>query len=100
MSQSNDERRAHWETAYTSKQPDQVSWFQARPTLSLDLITRTGSRPDAAFIDVGGGASTLIYHLLDAGYTDLTVVDLAEAALERARTRLGARAIRDRKSVV
>jgi hypothetical protein len=43
-------------------------------------------------VDVGGGASVLVDRLLDAGYRDLTVLDVAAAALDRARTRLGSRA--------
>ncbi|MDZ7732960.1 MAG: class I SAM-dependent methyltransferase [Acidimicrobiia bacterium] len=68
-----------------------MSWFQETPTRSLELIRRvTGTT--ASVIDVGGGASRLIDHLLEAGYRDLTVLDLAAGALEAARRRLGDRA--------
>lgn len=45
---------------------------------------------------MGGGASTLVDDLLDAGYTNLTVLDLSAHALAAAHKRLGARAQRVR----
>jgi SAM-dependent methyltransferase len=80
----------HWENVYSSKPSDAVSWFQQHAALSLDLIQATGAGCDAAIIDVGGGASTLVDDLLSNGYTDLTVLDLSAAALNAARQRLGA----------
>jgi len=86
------ERREHWDHVYGSKSPQQVSWYQDTPESSLELIAHTGAGPEAAVIDVGGGASLLVDHLLDAGYRDLTVLDVSERALELARSRLGQRA--------
>src|SRR5204862_7859864 len=84
--------KAHWESIYLSKIATQVSWYQPHARRSLDLIRRVSPPPDGAIIDVGGGASTLIDDLLDAGYHDLTVLDLSAAALAVARARLGTRA--------
>jgi ubiquinone/menaquinone biosynthesis C-methylase UbiE len=84
--------RDHWEKVYTTKATDAVSWFQPHADVSLDLIKATGAARDAAIIDVGGGASTLVDDLLAGGYTDLTVLDLSAAALAAARSRLGSRA--------
>ena len=81
----------HWEQVYRSKSPQAVSWFQPEAAVSLRLI-RAATDNRAAVIDVGGGASTLVDGLLDAGYRDLTVLDLSGAALAAARERLGARA--------
>ncbi|KSK82073.1 class I SAM-dependent methyltransferase [Pseudomonas aeruginosa] len=83
--------REHWQRVYESKPSDAVSWFQAEATLSLDLIRRIGAPREAAIIDVGGGASTLVDGLLAEGFGDLTVLDLSDAALRVARNRLGAR---------
>ena len=63
--------KAHWETIYKTKRPDQVSWFQQEASLSLALIRRIAPDSTAAIIDVGGGASTLIDGLLAAGYRHL-----------------------------
>lgn len=86
------EAKAHWEKIYRTKSLTEVSWYQSRPQISLDLIQRTGVDENAPIIDVGGGASILIDHLLDNGYRDLTVLDISFAALDLARARLGQRA--------
>lgn len=86
------DRHEHWKKIYENKHEGEVSWFQERPASSLGLIARSGIGKNAAIIDVGGGASRLVDHLLDAGYTDLTVLDIADIALEKARARLSVRA--------
>lgn len=84
--------RDHWEKVYSTRATDAVSRFQPHADVSLDLIKATGAGRDAAIIDVGGGASTLIDDLLANGHTDLSVLDLSAAALAAARIRLGTRA--------
>lgn len=86
------DRQAHWQNVYTSKEQQEVSWFQDRPDTSLEFIAAAGVRPDAAIIDIGSGASRLVDALLDTGYTNLTVLDLSEAALAASRKRIGPRA--------
>jgi hypothetical protein len=88
------DRNAHWERVYASRGEDEVSWFQRRPEMSLALIERSGLTNDAPMIDIGAGASTLVDHLLDAGYTAPAVLDIAASALRRSRQRLGERATR------
>lgn len=85
------QNKDHWEKVYTTKAPDSVSWFQTHADMSMRLIRASGVGHDAAIIDVGGGASTLVDDLLDDGYTNLTVLDLSAAALGESRHRLGAR---------
>lgn len=77
---------------YATKGADDLSWFQARPEMPLRLIAATGVSKADAILDVGGGTSTLVDHLLDGGYRDLTVLDISGAALNQARARLGRRA--------
>ena len=86
------ERREHWDHIYRRSAPTELSWYQPEPTVSLELIRRVAPDLDAPIIDVGGGASTLVDGLLDAGYRNVTVLDLSDAALAVARGRLGARA--------
>jgi SAM-dependent methyltransferase len=81
--------RAHWERLYTEREPEQLSWYERVPGISLALIEEAGLPLDAAILDVGGGTSKLAGHLVAAGYTDVTVADIAEGALERARSELG-----------
>lgn len=84
--------KEHWEKVYASKPADGVSWFQEHANRSINLIRATGAGKEAAIIDVGGGASTLVDDLLADGYRALSVLDLSGAALAVARQRLGARA--------
>ena len=85
-------RRDHWDAIYRDRDPTEVSWYQANPARSLILIEETGIPAEAAIIDIGGGTSRLVDRLLDLGYSQLTVLDLATAALQHARERLGSRA--------
>ena len=84
--------KAHWERVYRTHATTDVSWFQREARLSLELIRRVVQDPLVPVIDVGGGASTLVDGLLDAGYSDITVLDLARSPLEAAKSRLGSRA--------
>lgn len=86
------EGQQHWERVYGSKQSTEVSWYQPRPEQSLQLIRDADLPANTPIIDVGGGASTLVDHLLDAGYRDVTVLDIAAGAFEHSRRRLGSRA--------
>jgi 2-polyprenyl-3-methyl-5-hydroxy-6-metoxy-1,4-benzoquinol methylase len=83
--------QAHWEDVYTRKGEREVSWFQENPAPSLELIAELGATPDAAIIDVGGGASRLVDNLIEKRFRNITVLDLSESALDAAKTRLGER---------
>ncbi len=80
---------AHWEAVFQHQAPDQVSWFQAEPTLSLELIRRSAPDPGVAILDVGAGASRLVDRLLAAGYRNISVLDISGTALKASRHRLG-----------
>lgn len=86
------DRKQHWDALYASKSPLAVSWYQADPVISLELIFATGAGQDARIIDVGGGASMLVDRLAQAGYRSLAVLDISARALEHAQERLGAMA--------
>ena len=86
------ERKKHWENIYQTKQLGEVSWYQPTPETSLGFFKEFNVPPAAKIIDVGGGDSLLADHLLDLGYRNISVLDISEAALERAKHRLGERA--------
>lgn len=88
---SPDQRRRHWDGVYEGKPDTETSWFQSRPEVSLELIDETGLGASARVIEVGGGASRLVDHLIDRGL-DVTVLDVSPEALARSRRRLGDRA--------
>lgn len=84
-------RKAHWETIYDTKALNEVSWYQPTPRTSLDFIQKYAEKDDA-ILDVGGGDSFLVDHLLELGYTNISVLDISENAIERAQKRLGDKA--------
>ncbi|HEV8129779.1 MAG TPA: class I SAM-dependent methyltransferase [Acidobacteriota bacterium] len=84
--------KAHWEAIWAEKPSTEMSWYQARPELSLRLIESAGIEPTSRIIDVGGGASMLVDELLARGFRQVTVLDIAPTALQAARERLAAKA--------
>jgi trans-aconitate methyltransferase len=88
----NTETQDHWNRVYTTRAVDAVSWYQAQPKISLELIAAADLPVDAPIIDVGGGASVLVDCLLAQGRSALSVLDVSAAALANARKRLGANA--------
>lgn len=84
-----EQRAIQWDAVYRARGVEGVSWYQAVPKVSLELIEALHVRRDAAVIDVGGGASLLADRLVDRGFSDLTVLDVSASALEESRRRLG-----------
>lgn len=89
-----DQAQTHWNTAFEANTPEGHSWYQPAPEQSLELIQAARFVPAAPIIDVGGGASLLVDHLLDRGHTDISVLDISNSALNQSRARLGPRAER------
>lgn len=81
----------YWDNIYKSKSETDVSWFQGVPRKSLELISELNLNPDDSIIDIGGGDSHLVDHLLDIGFKNLSVLDISSAALKKAKERLGAK---------
>jgi hypothetical protein len=86
------ETREHWEKVYTTRAETAVSWYQPVLAKSLELIREAAPDASSSIIDIGGGASTLPDSLLDAGYRDISVLDVSQAALIHSKARLGQRA--------
>ncbi len=87
-----DRWRDHWREVWRDRAEDSVSWYEPTPARSLELIAALAPDRHAAILDVGGGESRLVDGLIAEGYHDLTVLDIAEPALEQVRARLGASA--------
>ena len=88
----NFDRKKHWENIYQTKELKDVSWFQPTPETSLDFIKQFNVSTTAKIIDIGGGDSFLVDHLLDLDFQDISVLDISVAAIDRAKQRLGERA--------
>jgi cyclopropane fatty-acyl-phospholipid synthase-like methyltransferase len=85
-------KKEHWEQVFSTKQLNEVSWYQPLPKESLCFIKKFNLPKNAAIIDVGGGDSFLVDYLLADGYTNITVLDISAAAIQRVKNRLGAAA--------
>ena len=90
-------RQEHWQAVYRDRDLSALSWFRPHLDSSLEEIldaVRAQNRTEesAQILDAGGGASTLVDDLLECGCRGVTVVDLAQSALDAAQLRLGARA--------
>ena len=79
----------HWERIYGTKNPDQLSWTQQIPKTSLEFIHSFGLPKTAKIIDIGGGDSKLVDHLLAEGFENITVLDISAKALDKVKQRLG-----------
>jgi 2-polyprenyl-3-methyl-5-hydroxy-6-metoxy-1,4-benzoquinol methylase len=87
-----EQSKNHWDNIYASKQPNQVSWTQELPKTSLDFVHNANLNKQANIIDIGGGDSKLVDYLLDEGFENITVLDISEQALTKAKKRLGGKA--------
>ena len=77
----------YWDAVYQRRCASGVSWFQAEPQTSVDLI-RAHATPHTPIIGAGASAGSLTGQLAAAGFTDLTAIDISAAALQAARHRL------------
>jgi len=84
-----EDKKKYWDTIYLTKRSDEVSWTQKVPITSLDFIHGFHLPKNANIIDVGGGDSKLVDFLVDEGYEHVTVLDISQEALDKAKKRLG-----------
>ena len=77
--------RHHWENVYATKGPEV-------PATSLNFIRLFNLPKTVGIIDIGGGDSHLVDHLLAEGFEHITVLDIAAHALDKAKQRLGHKA--------
>jgi len=79
----------HWDDRYRSTSPVDVSWFEATPQTSLELIDAVAPPSPRSVVDVGGGAGRLVDHLVARG-DRVAVVDISAVAIDAARERMSA----------
>jgi 2-polyprenyl-3-methyl-5-hydroxy-6-metoxy-1,4-benzoquinol methylase len=83
------EREIHWNAVHLGADGRTRSWYQSEPVVTFQLLDDLGVGPEASFIDVGGGESNLVDHLLARNFTDVTVLDISTEAIQAARRRVG-----------
>jgi SAM-dependent methyltransferase len=81
--------KSHWEKIYSEKSPQEVSWTQDVPETSIEFFNDFKLSKTSPIIDVGGGESKFVDYLLEEGYQDISVLDISENAIKRAKERLG-----------
>ena len=77
-----------WDATYATRGEPERSWSEDVPEASMFFIDEAGLESSAPIIDVGGGSSRLVDHLLDRGFSDLTVLDVSSGAIDEARARV------------
>ena len=86
--------KAHWESIYNTKSECEMSWFQNYPKTSVEFLELFNLPLSANIIDIGGGDSHFVDVLIERGYQNVWILDISEAAIERAMKRLGGKADR------
>ena len=81
-------RKQHWEEVFQTKDTSKVSWYQPVPETSLKLIESLNLPKPSKIIDAGCGDSFLPDYLIEKGFTDITLVDISEKALDVVYNRL------------
>lgn len=87
-------QKEHWENVFSTKTEKEVSWFQSYPKTSMSFIELFNLPLDANIIDIGGGDSHFVDALLEKGYKNITVLDISENAINKAKLRLGTKAVK------
>lgn len=87
-----DSKKEHWEKVFATKAENEVSWYQEKPETSIKFFRENNIAKNAKILEIGGGDSHLIDHLLEMGYENLTLLDISGNALERIKKRLGEKA--------
>lgn len=80
--------QAHWDMAYRKTPSESLGWYEEHPETSLGLIASCNLEKDAVLFNAGAGASNLIGNLLDEGYSNIIVNDIAAAALRELQSNL------------
>ena len=81
--------KSHWEKIYSEKSPQEVSWTQETPTTSIEFFNDFKLSKTSPIIDVGGGESKFVDYLLENGYQNISVLDISENAINKAKERIG-----------
>lgn len=81
--------KSHWNAVYSRKEEAQLSWHQSDPSVSVEFMEKAGLTAASSVIDIGAGTSRVVDALVSRGLTDLTVLDVSQAALDATRSRLG-----------
>ncbi|WP_372745364.1 methyltransferase domain-containing protein [Lutibacter sp.] len=71
----------HWNNAYLKTPTQNLGWYENNPKQSIELINECDLPDDALIFNAGAGTTTLINKLLEIGYNNIIVNDIAASAL-------------------
>jgi hypothetical protein len=80
----------HWDDRYENNPASKLSWYQERSP-EVDFISDNVGKA-TPIIDIGGGLSPFVHELIAREFTDLSVLDISQFALDE-----GARKVEGRK---
>jgi ubiquinone/menaquinone biosynthesis C-methylase UbiE len=86
--------KQYWDEIHSARPREKMGWYQEIPEISLSFIRAAGISTETSVIDIGAGESVLAEELIHMGISDLSVLDVSEAAIDRSRKRLGNQASR------
>lgn len=84
-----DSVKDHWNNIFQTKDTSSVSWFEEEPTTSIELISRYLDSKQSSVIEIGGGDSKLPDLLLQHDYSNISILDISDIALQTSKIRLG-----------
>ena len=71
----------HWNNAYRKTPVNSLGWYEENPEQSISLINECNLLENALIFNAGAGSTTLINKLLENGYSNIIVNDIAASAL-------------------
>ena len=71
----------HWNNAYQKTPIHDLGWYEENSKPTLELLDICNLSSDAVIFNAGVGATTLINDLLNLGYSNIIVNDIAASAL-------------------
>jgi SAM-dependent methyltransferase len=78
----------HWNNAYLKSPIQNLGWYEENPSATISLIEQCNLPKDALLFNAGAGATSLIEYLLNDGYSNIIVNDIASAALTELKNTL------------
>jgi len=78
----------HWNNAYLKSPIENLGWYEENPEATVKLVEQCNLTNEALIFNAGAGATSLIEKLLNEGYSNIIVNDIASAALTELKNNL------------
>lgn len=81
--------KEHWEKIYATKNSNEVSWTENSSWAIDTILPFIELKKTDSIIDIGAGEARFAKEMFDKGFEKLTVIDIAENALLKAKQHVG-----------